>query len=40
MSWCRYLFLSDIEFGFGYDDSENYGEVRIFSIYVYFYGGD
>lgn len=30
---------SDIEFGVGYDDSESYGEVLVFSVYVYFYGG-
>ncbi|HSM32090.1 MAG TPA: hypothetical protein VK854_15440 [Woeseiaceae bacterium] len=30
---------NDIEFGFGYDDSENYGEVTVFSVYLYFYGG-
>ena len=30
---------SDIEFALGYDDSENYGEVTIFSVYLYFYGG-
>ena len=30
---------SDIEFGLGYDDSESYGEVTIFSVYLYFYGG-
>ena len=31
---------SDIEFGLGYDDSENYGDVTIFSVYLYFYGGN
>jgi hypothetical protein len=30
---------SDIEFGLGYDDSDSYGEVMIFSMYLYFYGG-
>jgi len=30
---------SDIEFALGYDDSENYGQVTVFSIYLYFYGG-
>ena len=30
---------NDIEFGLGYDDSENYGEVTVFSIFLYFYGG-
>lgn len=29
----------DIEFGLGYDDSENYGEVTVLSIFLYFYGG-
>ncbi len=29
---------NDIEFGLGYDDSENYGEVTVFSVYLYFYG--
>jgi hypothetical protein len=29
---------SDIEFGFGYDDSDTYGEVTVFSVYLYFYG--
>lgn len=31
---------SDIEFGLGYDDSENYGEVMIFSAHLFFYGGN
>jgi hypothetical protein len=31
---------NDIEFGLGYDDSENYGEVTVFSVFLYFYGGD
>ena len=30
---------SDIEFALGYDDSESYGEVTVFSVYLYFYGG-
>ena len=30
---------NDIEFGLGYDDSENYGDVTVFSIFLYFYGG-
>jgi hypothetical protein len=30
---------NDIEFGLGYDDSENYGTVTVFSIFLYFYGG-
>lgn len=29
---------SDIEFGIGYDDSDTYGEVTVFSVYLYFYG--
>ncbi len=29
---------SDIEFGLGLDDSELYGEVTFFSIFLYFYG--
>ena len=29
---------SDVEFGIGYDDSDTYGEVTVFSIYLYFYG--
>ena len=29
---------NDIEFGLGYDDSENYGEVTVFSVFLYFYG--
>jgi len=29
---------SDIEFGIGYDDSDTYGQVTVFSIYLYFYG--
>ena len=32
-------FRYDIEFGLGYDDSENYGEVTVFSVFLYFYGG-
>lgn len=31
---------SDVEFGLGYDDSELYGDVMFFSLYLYFYGGD
>jgi hypothetical protein len=31
---------ADIEFGLGYDDSELYGDVMFFSLYLYFYGGD
>lgn len=30
---------SDIEFGLGADDSELYGTVTFFSVFVYFYGG-
>ncbi len=29
---------TDIEFGLGYDDSDLYGDVTFFSIYVYLYG--
>ena len=29
---------NDIEFGLGYDDSENYGDVTVVSIFLYFYG--
>ncbi len=28
----------DAEFGLGYDDSELYGEVTFFSVFLYFYG--
>ena len=31
---------SDIEFGLGYDDSDLYGDVTFFSLYIYFYGAD
>ena len=31
---------TDIEFGLGYDDSELYGDVTFFSVYLYFYGSD
>ena len=31
---------SDIEFGVGYDDSDRYGDVTFFSLYLYFYGGN
>jgi hypothetical protein len=31
---------TDIEFGLGYDDSEIYGDVTFFSLYLYFYGAD
>ena len=30
---------SDIEFSIGFDDSELYGDVMFFSLFVYFYGG-
>ncbi|MCH7821352.1 MAG: hypothetical protein IIA07_04980 [Proteobacteria bacterium] len=30
---------TDIEFGLGYDDSELYGDVTFFSVFLYFYGG-
>ncbi len=30
---------NDIEFGLGVDDSDLYGEVTFFSVYVFFYGG-
>ncbi len=30
---------SDIELGLGYDDSELYGEVVFFSVFLFFYGG-
>jgi hypothetical protein len=29
---------TDIEFGLGYDDSDLYGDVTFFSMYLYFYG--
>lgn len=29
---------TDIEFGLGYDDSDLYGDVTFFSLYLYFYG--
>lgn len=31
---------SDIELSVGYDDSEVYGDVTFFSVFVYFYGGN
>ena len=31
---------ADIEFGLGYDDSELYGDVTFFSLYLYFYGAN
>jgi hypothetical protein len=31
---------TDVEFGLGYDDSESYGDVVFFSLYLYFYGSD
>lgn len=30
---------SDLEFGVGYDDSDLYGDVTFFSLFLYFYGG-
>lgn len=30
---------ADIEFALGFDDSELYGNVTFFSVFVYFYGG-
>ena len=30
---------SDIEFGLGVDDSDLYGDVTFFSVYIFFYGG-
>ena len=29
---------TDVEFGLGYDDSELYGDVTFFSLYLFFYG--
>lgn len=29
---------SDIDFGLGVDDSDDYGSVTVFSVYLYFYG--
>ena len=31
---------TDIEFSLGYDDSELYGDVAFFSLYLYFYGAN
>lgn len=31
---------TDIEFSLGYDDSDTYGDVTFFSVFVYFYGGN
>jgi len=31
---------TDIEFGLGYDNSELYGDVMFFSVYLYFYGAN
>ena len=31
---------TDIEFGLGFDDSELYGNVTFFSLYLYFYGSN
>ena len=30
---------NDIEFGLGVDDSDLYGDVTFFSVYIFFYGG-
>jgi hypothetical protein len=30
---------NDIEFELGFDESENYGDVTVFSVLLYFYGG-
>ncbi|MCG8370642.1 MAG: hypothetical protein MJA32_09045 [Proteobacteria bacterium] len=30
---------SDVEFGLGLDDSDLYGDVTFFSVFLYFYGG-
>lgn len=30
---------TDIELGLGYDDSDIYGDVTFFSVFLYFYGG-
>ena len=30
---------SDVEFSLGFDDSDLYGSVTFFSVFVYFYGG-
>ena len=39
----RYLFpmsdRTDLELGIGYDDSDEYGDVTFFSLFLYFYGG-
>ena len=29
---------TDVEIGIGYDDSDLYGDVTFFSLYLYFYG--
>jgi len=31
---------TDIEFGVGYDNSELYGDMTFFSVFLYFYAGD
>ena len=31
---------TDIEFGLGYDDSDLYGDVTFFSVFLYLYGGN
>lgn len=30
---------TDMEFSLGYDDSDLYGQVTVFSVFLYFYGG-
>jgi hypothetical protein len=30
---------ADVEFSLGIDDSELYGNVTFFSVFLYFYGG-
>lgn len=30
---------TDIEFSLGYDDSDLYGQVTVFNVFLYFYGG-
>ena len=30
---------ADIEFALGYDDSDLYGDITFFSVFIYFYGG-
>ena len=30
---------ADVEFALGFDDSDLYGSVTFFSVFLYFYGG-